>query len=151
LALEEGNLATCWKGTKIWDTNNNFKCIKHKCFDIFYEHIGNLHLLPSGDIICIASRDTIIIILDRKDDLNFKHFIVAHSDSINCLINLTNNKIASGCGSSHDCENSVKIWKIGNGLECLKVLNHDGQVFSLLFVEKYDLLISASLDKTICV
>jgi hypothetical protein len=33
--LDDGNVLTSYKGIKLWDTNNNFICIKYQNLDMF--------------------------------------------------------------------------------------------------------------------
>jgi WD40 repeat protein len=140
--LNDDNLVTTsYKGIKLWDTNNDFECIKYQNLNMLGV-VTNIISLHNGNIACTARHNAIIIILNN--DLTYIKTTDAHF--VNSLINLSKNRIANGSDDT-----TIKIWGVDNDYKCLRTLTGlSSWIVSLLFVNKYDLLISASPDKTIC-
>jgi WD40 repeat protein len=80
-----------------------------------------------------------ILILDYNNDYTCVKTIVKHSQNVTCIINLPDNRFASGSD-----DKSIKIWSTGV-YERLQSLNeHTRAVCSLLYIERERLLISGS-------
>jgi hypothetical protein len=77
---------------KLWDKNNDFKCIKYQNLNMLGV-LNNIISLPNGNIACTAGQNAIIIILNN--DLTCVKTIFAHFKIANSLINLSKDRIAS--------------------------------------------------------
>jgi WD40 repeat protein len=147
ITLDNGIIASCtWDQIKIWNTNDDFKCINTISFE-GYNSFVKLLKLNNGDIVCPAyfGDITYLLILDHREDYScIKATIQGHSNWIVSVENLSDDKFASG---SEDC--TINIWDSNDIYKCVKTLDeHVGSVYALLFDGK-DLLISGSFDKTI--
>jgi WD40 repeat protein len=78
-----------------------------------------------------------LIVLDYNDNFERVKTILLPSE-VYSIINLSENRFAT-CS----CEKTIIIWSINNNFEMLALLaDHQKGVLSLLFVEKYHLLLS---------
>jgi WD40 repeat protein len=148
IELPNGNIASCSQTScciNIWDSKNSFKCIKSTYIN-GYKGLYALLLLSNSNIACSAKSNTgnFILILDSDNAYKCIKAFDEHTLSIVTLINLPDNRVASG---SYDT--NIKIWDLDKYL-CLKTLSgHNKGLKSLLFAEKSKLLISGSRDETI--
>jgi WD40 repeat protein len=86
-----------------------------------------------------------ILIFDYNNDYKIIETIKnAHSDQIFCFINLNRNSFASSS------DNLIKIWNCDD-FTCLKTLNGEKRILCLAFVDRYNLLLSGDVGKTISV
>jgi WD40 repeat protein len=139
--LENGNLIIRYMGLKFWDTNDDFNCIKHIKLN---DYINNILLLQDGKLVCISRQD--VLVFDCNNDYKHVMRFKAHNNIMNALVKISNNNFATGSD-----DNIINIWD-ANVYTCLKGLKeHKGCVISLIFIDRYNLLISGSFDKTICI
>jgi WD40 repeat protein len=146
---------TCiWTGKiKIWDSQNDFKCVQEISFT-GYDCFTSLLLMRNGCLGLTANfkddknqNNKCILILNILDNYSLSKVLYGHTNYITCLVNLLGNKFASG---SED--ETIKIWDggDGNGYSCIKTLTeHKHWIFSLLFFERLNLLVSGSRENYI--
>jgi WD40 repeat protein len=147
---QEGFDIACLKNIfTMWDSDNNFNTIQTICLQ-HYESFRLLIRLSNGCFVCpcgpggFIMDSCCILILDNEHFKSVK-ILTGHSQSITCLVNLPDNKFASG---SRDM--TIRIWNINDNYKCIRVINglFDG-ILSLLYIKEKDLLLSASANKQI--
>jgi WD40 repeat protein len=142
--LPDGNIicSTNDYKIKIWELGEIIRCVKTILIEN-YEYLEYLLLLPDGNIACTAEhsfRDiSCILILDPNRDYIVQELNETYT-SEKCLTLLTN--------SFASFSNMViNIWDIDNDYKCIKKLSgHTYYIDCLLFIDRYNLLISGSKD-----
>jgi WD40 repeat protein len=145
VALNDDMIAYCtYSSIKVQEIKDDYKSFKH--IDMGDRRaFNNLLLLPNGKLATYAENKygpAVVLILDLENDYKIiKSF--TYPFQVHCIVNLPNNKFAIGTYyviRIYDC----KI------LKEVKVLNaHIDWVYSLVYIEKENVLISGSNDKTI--
>jgi WD40 repeat protein len=106
---------------------------------------NNLFLLSNGNFATYAEHgfaQAMVLILDLENDYKIlKSFI--YPFKVQCFINLPNNKFATG--SSY----VIRVYDISEDYKVKELEEHYDWVYSLAYIEKENLLISGSNDKTI--
>jgi WD40 repeat protein len=123
--------------------DENFNCIEN------FEILGfNILLLLSNETMALTNNgepNPEILIFDYNKDYKVIETITnAHSDQFFCFINLNRDSFASSS------DNLIKIWMC-DGFACLKTLNGNKRILCLAFVDRYNLLLSGDVGKTISV
>jgi WD40 repeat protein len=103
-------------------------------------------VLSNGNIAIVPLEDSVvskmIFILDSSNNYKLMKTIIEHQSQVYSLVNLSDNKFASG-------GTSIRIWCNIN-YTCLKTLTgHGGDVDALLYLANNNTLLSGLLDKTI--
>jgi WD40 repeat protein len=143
--LPDGNIIGCTNDCKIkiWKLGEIIHCVKTILIKN-YEYLNYLLLLPDGNIACTAEynfRDSsCILILDPNRDYKCIRVLNKTYTSEKCLTLLTNSFASS-------CDMVINIWDIYNDYKCIKKLSgHTHYIDCLLFIDRYNLLISGSRD-----
>ena len=123
LLLEDKTIASCStdKTIRIYDPNNYYHCVK-------------------------TIRNNSVFSLCKIEDTDISSNIIItnpYSSSILKLVSLSNKRIASILKS-----NKIQIWKLPN-IPIIEFTGHSMVVYSLLYLEDKDVLVSGSLDKTL--
>jgi WD40 repeat protein len=131
--LDNGNIASCtWDQIKIWNTNDDFKCIKTISFE-GYNSFVKLLKHNNGNIVCPSyfGDITYLLILDHQEDYScINASIQGHSNWIVSVENLPEGEFAS---CSEDC--TINIWDSNDNYKCVKTLDeHTGSVYALLLM-----------------
>jgi WD40 repeat protein len=132
--------------------DENFECIKS--FDTS-NTFDNLLLLHNGNLVYTSRGLSGNILRTRTYDLGIidchNGYVYSgrssygHFNGISCLINLDNDRIASGGKDQY-----IKLWNINDGITCLETLyEHDAAITALAFSDRCSLLTSASADGAI--
>ena len=140
LLLKNKKIASCSndKTIRVYDPNNGYKC--EEVFNRHSNSIVSICELDDGTIVSCSWDKSIII-----GDYSIKN---AHSNYINKVITLPNNRIASCAGQT------IKVWKseppYNENDNLIKILQgHLKWVVSILYIQEMDILLSVSLDNTI--
>jgi WD40 repeat protein len=120
---------------QIWDED-------HICCESLPSCYDNQLLLSNGNLLCSIYHDfigqTFIRIIDCKDGYKCVKRIVDNINSAKIAVNLSRNKYATA-------GEVIKIWDIDKNYECINTFEeHVGLITCLLYIERYDLLISGS-------
>jgi WD40 repeat protein len=100
---------------------------------------GNIAVVPKNDSVFSSK---MILVLDSSNNFKPMKTITEHQSVVCSLVNLSDNKFASGC-------TSIRIWCHIN-YTCLKTLTgHGGYVEAMLYSANNNILLSGSFDKTI--
>jgi WD40 repeat protein len=118
--------------------NTNSLYMEHHC-----EFIEHLHTISDWQLACCVTNnvdyETVIIV-----DCQGSTLVDLQTESnASSLTNLTNGQFA---GSIKDY---ITIWDVDEGEILYEIEGHRGWITSLIFIDKYNLLISGSNDKTI--
>jgi WD40 repeat protein len=146
IALDNDNIASCTRDQiKIWNTTDDFKCIKTIMLE-GYDSFVKLLKLSNGNVICPANHQGAPYLLNIDcTDPNYSVKIY-QSNATTPLVNLSNNTFAS---VSKNNIRTISIWDADDDYKCIKTIgSHIGAVDALLF-NKRDLLISGFSDGTI--
>jgi WD40 repeat protein len=145
IALDNGNIASCgWDQIKIWNSKDNFKCIRTISLE-GYDSFVKLLKLNNGKIVCPANRQgTPYLLIFDCTDPNY-YVKICHSNTIMSLVNLCNNTFAS---VSKSIIRTISIWDADDDYKCIKTIGSHTGIEALIF-NKRDLLISGSFDKNI--
>jgi WD40 repeat protein len=124
----------------IWDED-------HTCYKTLPLCSDKTLLLPNGNLFCSIHHhflnQTVIRILDCKDNYKNVKRIVDDVNSAKTTVNLSKNKYATA-------GEVIKIWDIDKNYECISTFGeHVGLITCLLYIERFDLLISGSNDRII--
>jgi WD40 repeat protein len=148
LILPNGCIATCSKYELcIRFDLSDFTCTKPINLK-GYRYINNLILLSDRYLAVTAIYGAVccyLIVLDYND--NFQRIkTIPLTSEIYSIINLSENRFAT-CSYP---QKTIIIWSIDDDFKMLTHLSgHQKSVLSLLFIEKYHLLLSGSYDKDI--
>ena len=146
IKLKDGKIAYCGYDEKITiiDPNNNYKT--------------NISIPVGGDVFSICQIETGQIVSCANDLITFwtvsdsnyacEHTIkTGHSQIINHLVSLSNNRIAS---TSYD--RTIKIWEGRPPYNCLATLKkHKKVVYSGIQIKGEEIFVSASEDDILCI
>jgi WD40 repeat protein len=131
---------------KIWDSNDDYKCIKI-ILHASYKYYKNLLTLTNGNLACSATVNETahILIFDCSNDFKCIKILTNDSLYISNLIKLSNDRIAY-CYSS----TRIKIKStIDDFQDIITLIGHKNWINTLAFVNKYGLLLSGSHDDII--
>jgi WD40 repeat protein len=128
---------------KIWEIGETISCIK-KILIKNYERLLCLLLLTNGNIACTAqyndAKSSCILILDPNKDYKCVQVLNKTYTWENCLTLLINSFASAG-------DMVINIWDINNDYKCIKKLSgHTNYIDCLLYIDRYNLLISGSRD-----
>ena len=132
-----------WMEIKVWDINSG-ECVLTLigCHNMW---VTSLTVLPDLTLVSASGDTTISFWNIASEDINkiYTRTSYGHTDSVNCLLLLTNGRLASG-----STDRTIKIWNAESGV-CIKTLvGHTHAIWKLESTDKHD-LISCSSDKTI--
>jgi platelet-activating factor acetylhydrolase IB subunit alpha len=122
------------KTIKIWDTNNNYNCLRTLVGHL--DWVSALLYVNKEDYLISGSDDKTIKVWDIRDNYYCIKTIQAHKHWVTSLTLLPNGYFASGSKDSN-----IKIWNL-KGFKCINVLQGEPDIVtSLLLME--DKIISA--------
>jgi WD40 repeat protein len=130
---------------ELWEyKEDNFKCIKAINLSEPYKSLKTLSL-SNGNIVCASVNYPSISILDFNNNYGLAGIIIGKS-AVQFLTSMEDNRFAVGF-----CHAVIEIYdNINNIYDCLATLNgHSHGVNALLYVKKYNTLLSGSYDRTI--
>jgi WD40 repeat protein len=130
---------------KVFDINDNYNCIKTKSLENF-KNLVYLSLLSNG---CLAyatrSKNNLILIIDCNNDFKCIKRIDCHNAKIYSIIDLPKQHLFAGHNTG-----CIKVYNITDGYKYIKTLTgHMDLVTSLLYNNRYNVLLSGSEDCTI--
>jgi WD40 repeat protein len=131
---------------KIWDSNDDYKCIKIIIHES-YKYYNNLLTLANLNLACSAmvNGTSQILIFDCRKDFQCIKTLTNESLYISNLIKLSNDRIAYCCSSMN-----IKIKStIDDYKDITTLIGHNSWINTLAFVSKYDVLLSGSHDNII--
>jgi WD40 repeat protein len=145
--LPDGNIIGCTddRKIKIWELGEIIRCVKTMYINNYgYMDLQYLLLLPNGNIACTADYNDgdgpCILILDPYMDCKCVRVLNGASASEECLTLLTNSFASTS-------DMVINIWDINNDYKCIKKLSgHTHYIDCLLYIDRYNLLISGSRD-----
>jgi len=110
--------------------------------------VNQVRFTPSGDLALSCSDDRTVRVWDLKTGKEIR-CLRGHTSRIRCLDVSDDGKYAAsaGSGSGNDC--TVRIWDVSSGLELTRYVGHGEGILSVRFSRNGELLMSASVDKTV--
>jgi WD40 repeat protein len=144
--LSNGTIASgSRKAIKFWDSNLDSQvCIKSVHID-GYKDYNDILVLSNDNIACTAHNKERqnILVLDSNDKYKCIKVIEDYKTSIIYkLVNLSAGKFAWPVGDD------IKIWDFNANFHCSTLCGHSRKVYCLLYLEKENLMVSGSNDKT---
>jgi WD40 repeat protein len=131
---------------QIRSITNDINCIKTVHLN-HYKGIENFCILSNGKLAgsSYGTSGYYILLFDLENEFNLVKVINCHNWPITTLINLSNNRFATG---SRDY--TIKVWSVSENYAELKTLTqHEDVIRALVYLDKGDILTSASYDKII--
>jgi WD40 repeat protein len=136
--LPGGQIATCQNHeVHIWNDHLSFTKIKTISFEDNYRDFNNLLVLSKINYLAFSTKllsSHCIVILDCMKDYNCVKIMHEHAGFINSLINISNNRFASG---SYD--KKVKIYD--SNFYCIKTFKMTNYVMSMLYLHGENILV----------
>jgi WD40 repeat protein len=113
--------------------------------------VNELRFTPSGDVALSCSDDQTVRVWDLQSGKELR-CLRGHTSGIWCLDVSGDGKYAASAGSGYpesgkDC--TVRIWDINTGSEVARYVGHSQGIRSVRFNRSGELLMSASVDKTV--
>jgi WD40 repeat protein len=147
IMLPNGNIATCSLGGEIrlWNPDEGYQCFQTICVK-GHTRFNKLIALSNNNLVSSSyyKDHPYIIILDYNTKYNLINSI-KHDGEVGCLVNLFDNKFASGSFKYH-----ITLWDNYEETPNFKILQgHTMCVWCLTFDKKNHLLYSGAADYTI--
>jgi hypothetical protein len=139
IVIPNGNVITnSHTEFKTWDTNNGFKCVGRNKIEGYQRLVGHI-LLSNGYLAYAASNweNSYILIIDHNNDFKCIKKIDEYNYWTTAIVNLPSERFASG----HD-NGSIYFWSITKGYKCIRTIDYQGLVDSLLYIDERKLLLS---------
>jgi WD40 repeat protein len=138
--LPGGQIATCQNHeVHIWNDQLFSTKIKTISFEDNYKDFNNLLVLHKNNYLAFSARlfsSHCIIILDCMKDYSCVKIMHEHTNCINSVINISNNRFASG-----SADKKVKIYDSNDDFNCIQTFEMTHRVITMLYLRGENILV----------